>query len=272
MRPYSDKKNAQKKAYYSDRFFKAPPLPREKVDSDPVFAEDYALLSAKVTPKEAYIERGQMVLVIEPADLKRLMTLMKEKLTYDFLSEMSAVDFLADRGGFEIFYQLLSMSKRKRIRVKYFIKEGEAVESIQDIFKSADWAEREMYDMFGIYVNNHPYLKRLIMPDDWVGHPLLKSYPLQGDEAAQWYEIDTIFGKEYRDVVGPENRDPGFVDKKDTKNFVRIRHEVPYGAKPTPKPVKEYIEFQEEGGVKLFGIRLVTHFTKDNQETLKERK
>jgi len=153
MRPYSDKKNVQKKAYYSDRFFKAPQLPREKVSSDPVFAEDYKALSAKFTPKEAYIERGQMVLIIDPADLKALMRFLKENLSYDFLSEMSAVDFLADRGGFEIFYQMLSMKKRKRLRVKYFIKEGIAAESICDIFKSADWAEREMYDMFGIKVN-----------------------------------------------------------------------------------------------------------------------
>ncbi len=61
---------------------------------------------------------------------------------------------------------------------------------------------------------NTPIWKRLIMPHDWVGHPLLRSYPLKGDEFAQWYEVDKIFGKEYREVVGKEQRDSARVDGK----------------------------------------------------------
>ncbi len=248
MREYKDRKNAQAKSYHSDRFFKAPPTPKESVDSDEVFKDDLKKIKKVTRVKEAYVEIGQLVIYINPKDIREVAKVLKNELEYDFLSEMSAIDFMAVRDGFEIFYQFLSMNKRKRLRIKYFITSKEAVETICDIFKSADWAEREMYDMFGIYINNHPYLKRLLMPDDWHGHPLLKSYPLIGDEEAQWYEIDTIFGKEYRDVIGPENRDTKFVDPKDTKNFARIKHEVGYGEKPSAKPT-DFNKLQEDDGV-----------------------
>ena len=67
------------------------------------------------------------------------------------------------------------------------------------------------------------------MPDDWYDHPLKKTYPLQGDEAASWYEVDKIFGKEARDVIGPEQRDPAAIDRYDTTRFARLGHEVPFG-------------------------------------------
>ena len=266
MRAYTDKQNAQAKAYYSDRFYKAPPLPQEKVSSDKVFAADLKVLKEKFKVSNSYIQKGQMVLFIEPSDIKAVMKTLRDELEYDFLCEMSAIDWLAKSNQFEIFYQMLSMTKRKRLRVKFFINNGDAVDSITEIFNSANWAEREMFDMYGVVANNHPYMKRLIMPDDWTGHPLLKTYPLIGDEAGQWYEIDTIFGKEYREVVGPEIRDTKRVDMKDTKNFARVGCEVPYGAAPSSKKT-DFGEFQEEGGVPF-----VTRFTKDRQKTLKNRK
>jgi len=272
MRAYQDRKNAQAKVYYKDRFYVSPQLPKEEVDSDEVFAKDLAAISKKAKIKEAYIQKGQLVIILENRhDIVEVAKLLKNKLTYTQLSELSASDFLADRGEFEVFYQFLSMQKRKRLRVKYSIKENQAVDSLYDIYKSADWAEREMYDMLGIVANGHPNLKRILMPDDWSGYPLRKSYPLQGDEDAQWYEIDTIFGKEYRDVVGPEIRDTKRVDPKDTENFAKIGKEVPKGAKPKDWD-ENYDDFQEEDGVKLFGVRLVTRFTKKNQKTLTDRK
>lgn len=266
MRAYTDKQNAQAKAYYSDRFYKAPQLPQEKVSSDKVFAADLKVLKEKFKVSKSYIQKDQMVLFIEPSDVKAVMLTLRDELEYDFLCEMSAIDWLAKSNQFEIFYQMLSMTKRKRLRVKFFIDKKEAVESVSEIFNSANWAEREIYDMYGVIVNNHPCMKRLIMPDDWTGHPLLKTYPLIGDEAAQWYEIDIIFGKDYREVVGPEIRDTKKVDTKDTKNFARVGHEVPYGTAPSSKKT-DFSEFQEEGGVPF-----ITRFTKDRQKTLKNRK
>ncbi len=266
MRPYSNRQNAQAKATYSDRFYKSPQLAKEKVSSDKIFNQDLKILKEKFKISDSYIQKDQMVLFIQPHDIKEVMLTLRDELDYDFLCELSAIDWIAKSNQFEIFYQMLSMKKRKRLRVKFFINNGEAVESIVDVFKSADWAEREMYDMFGIVANNHPYLKRLLMPDDWSGYPLLKSYPLIGDEAAQWYEIDLIFGSEYREVVGPEIRDTKRVDQKDTKNFARVGAEVPYGAKPSTKETN-FSEFQEEGGVPF-----ITRFKKDLQKTLKNRK
>lgn len=265
MRPYVDKKNVQKKSYYNDRFFVAPHLEELDVNTDDIFAEDFKHLSEKFEILKAYIQKGQMVIYINPSDIKSLMRVMKEELHFENLSEMSAIDFIADRGGFELFYQMLSMVKRKRVRIKCFVEEKEPIDSVYSVYKSADWAERECYDMFGIRFNGHPYLKRILMPDDWFGHPLLKTYPLHGDEAASWYEVDKIFGKEYRDIVGPENRDGARVDRYDTERFARIKHEVPFGTPYSEAPTDN--DYQEAGG-----IPIVRTLTKENSVQLKERK
>ncbi len=235
MRPYRPKDNVQKRAYYNDRFWIAPRVPRLEVE-DEVFKQDLESLKKNFKIKDAYIELGQMVLIIDASDNKAVLKHLKEECGYEILSEMSAIDYLARDGEFEIFYQLLSLQKRKRVRVKCRIKENEAIESVEPIFRSADWSEREMYDMFGIKVNNHPNLKRILMPEDWHGYPLRKTYPLHGDEAAQWYEVDKIFGKEYREIIGPEQRDPAYVSTTDTCNFARVYHEVPRCADPNSEP------------------------------------
>ena len=158
---------------------------------------------------------------------------------------MSAVDYLAQDGEFELFYQMLNITEALRVRVVCRIKEGEAVESISDMFKSALFAEREVFDMFGIKINNHPFLKRILMPEDWEGHPLLKTYPMIGDEFASWYEVDKIFGKEYRDVIGPENRDQSKIERYDTKRFSRVGYEVPFDADISNGEKEQAIEYSE---------------------------
>ncbi|OQX59076.1 MAG: NADH-quinone oxidoreductase subunit C [Helicobacteraceae bacterium 4484_230] len=253
MRPYTPKDNVQKKSYYTDRYWVAPQVAKFDVSTDEVFAADLKVIKGKFKVLDAYIQVEQMVVYIRPEDNFGVLKLMRDSLEYTQLSEMSAIDWLADKGQFEIFYQLLSMNKRKRIRIKCFIEENQAIESVEKIFRSADWAEREMYDMFGVKVNNHPFMKRILMPYDWEGYPLRKTYPMQGDEFASWYEVDKIFGKEARDVIGPEIRDAAAVDRYDTKRFARLGHEVAYGediSEGEPDTVQTY---QEEGGVFLVG-------------------
>ena len=252
MRRYTPKNDVQKKAYYTDRYWVAPQVPKEEVASDDVFAADLEAIKAKFEVLDAYIQVGQLVVCINATDNFGVIELLKEELEYTQLSELSAIDWLADKGQFEVFYQMLSMSKRKRVRIKCMIDENEAIESVNPLFRSADWSEREMYDMFGITVNNHPFFKRILMPDDWEGHPLRKTYPLQGDEFAQWYEVDKIFGKEARDIIGPENRDPAMIDRYDTERFARLGHEVPFGAEPKSEKGQKGstpLAYQEEGGV-----------------------
>ena len=231
MRKYTPKDNVQKKAKYTDRFWIAPRVPHLPVE-DEHFVSVLETLKRDINIKDAYIEIGHLVIEIESKDNIDTLRILKDECGYAMCSEMSAVDYLAQSGEFEIFYQLLNLDEAKRVRVTTRIKENEGIESITPLYDMAKFAEREVYDMFGIYINNHPYLKRIIMPDDWEGHPLLKTYPLQGDEFASWYEVDKIFGKEYRDVIGPELRDPARVDRYDTQRFARVGHEVPFGADP----------------------------------------
>jgi|GEM_PF-70582 len=273
MRTYTPKDDVQRKSYYNDRFFVTPTLQKDSVYSDGAFSSDLLSLKNIVEVKDAYIQAEHLVIYIAPEDNIKTIKYLKEVLVYDFMMELTAVDYIASEGGFEIVYEMLSTFKHKRIRVKTFIKEGQSIESVESIFRMANWSEREMYDMYGIYVNNHSFLKRILMPYDWHGHPLLKTYPLQGDEEASWYEVDKIFGKEAREIVGPELRDAACVDRYDTERFARLGHEVPKGVEISEGNEPDTpIRYQEEGGVKLFGATLVTPFDKIEKKQLKERK
>lgn len=259
MRKYTPKDDVQAKAYYTDRYYVAPQVPKSEVESDEIFAADLAAIKAKFDVKEAFIQVEQMIVYINASDIYGVLELMKEELTYTQLSEMSAIDWLAKDNTFEIFYQMLSMTKRKRIRIKFFINNGDAVDSVEKLFRSADWSEREMFDMFGIEANNHPFMKRILMPYDWQGYPLLKTYPLEGDEFAAWYEVDKIYGKEAREAIGPEIRDTARVDRYDSERFARLGFEVPKGTEITGDEPRNPQEYQEEGGVFL-----IKKFTKES--------
>ena len=242
MRKYVPKDNVQGKSYYTDRFWVAPRVPREAVE-DAHFTDVVKALGKLAN--ETYVEVGQLVVQIDATDNFTVMKILKEKCGYTQCSEQSAVDYLAKDNEFELFWQLLNVTEAKRVRVVCRLANGAAIESVEPLFKSANFAEREMFDMFGIKVNNHPFLKRIIMPDDWEGHPLLKTYPLHGDEFAAWYEVDKIFGKEYRDIIGPENRDPAKVDRHDTKRFSRVGYEVPFGTDISEGEKEQAIEYSE---------------------------
>ncbi len=249
MRAYTPKNDVQKKSYYTDRYYVAPQVSKQKVESDAVFAKDLEAIKAKFEVSDAYIQVEQMVVFINPSDIYGVLELMKDELEYTQLSELSAIDWLAKDNTFEIFYQMLSMNKRKRIRVKFFIENGQAVDSVEKLFRSADWSEREMFDMFGIEANGHPFMKRILMPYDWQGNPLLKTYPLQGDEFASWYEVDKIYGKEAREEIGPEIRDSARVDRYDAERFARLGFEVPKGTEITGDEARNNENYQEDGGV-----------------------
>ena len=258
MRKYVPKDNVQGKAYYTDRFWVSPRVPRAEVE-DAHFAS--AVETLGTLAKDTYVEIGQLIVHIDAADNFEVMSILKESCGYKQCSEQSAVDYLAKDGDFELFWQLLNHAEAKRVRVITRLAKGLAIESIEPIFKSANFAEREMFDMFGIKVNNHPFLKRILMPDDWEGHPLLKTYPLHGDEFASWYEVDKIFGKEYRDIIGPENRDPSKIDIKDTKRFSRVGYEVPFGT-----------EYSEEAKEIDYSEAALVNYNKKSSKQLDERR
>ncbi len=243
MREYSKKDDVQRKSYYNDRFFISPTQEYISVENDEIFYKDLQELEKTCKIQKLYICHAHLILEISKNEVLNILEKLKT-LEYDMLVELSCVDYLAQNNSFEIFYELLSISKKKRIRVKTTILQNENIESVSKIFKSANWSEREVYDMFGVKFINHPNLKRILMPDDWYDHPLKKSYPLQGDEAASWYEVDKIFGKNARDIIGPEIRDSASIDRYDTTRFSRLGHEVPFGFEATNENTD--IKYQED--------------------------
>jgi NADH-quinone oxidoreductase subunit C len=98
---------------------------------------------------------------------------------YNFLSDITAVDEGADP-RFEIVYNLYSMTSKSRIRLKVRVSEGQEVATAVPIWPGANWAEREIWDMFGVKFTGHPDLRRILMDERWQGHPLRKDYPLRG--------------------------------------------------------------------------------------------
>ncbi|MBI3754225.1 MAG: NADH-quinone oxidoreductase subunit C [Deltaproteobacteria bacterium] len=101
-------------------------------------------------------------------------------LQFNFLSDIAGVDYYPQQPRFEVVYHLYSIPKKHRLRLKVKVEEDEVIPSVTSIWKGADWAEREAYDMFGIVFEGHPNLKRIYMPEDWDGYPLRKDYPLKG--------------------------------------------------------------------------------------------
>jgi len=105
------------------------------------------------------------------------------ELAFDFLSFVCGVDYYPSQPRFEVVYQLYSTKHHHRFRVKTKVPEDDPkVPSVVTIWPTADWHERETYDLFGIEFQGHPDLRRILLPADWVGHPLRKDYPLRGPE------------------------------------------------------------------------------------------
>jgi NADH-quinone oxidoreductase subunit C len=99
---------------------------------------------------------------------------------FDFLVDLTAVDYPKDPQRFELIYILYSFPRNERIRLKAKVADKEAAPSLTSLFKGADWLEREVYDMFGIPFEGHPNLKRILLPDEWQGHPLRKDASIIG--------------------------------------------------------------------------------------------
>jgi len=103
---------------------------------------------------------------------------------YTFLTDETAVDYPKREKRFEIVYHLYSFKRNDRLRLKVLVGEGEKVPSVVGIWPTANWLEREVYDLFGVQYEGHPDLKRILLPDGWTGHPLRKDYDiLRQDDA-----------------------------------------------------------------------------------------
>jgi NADH-quinone oxidoreductase subunit C len=135
---------------------------------------------------EATIFRGMPTLQVVKDFLVPLCEVLKsdEGGAYTLLTDETAVDYPKREKRFEIVYHLYSFKRNDRLRLKVAVGEDEKVPSLVGVWPTANWLEREVYDMFGVQYEGHPDLKRILMPDGWVGYPLRKDYDiLRQDEA-----------------------------------------------------------------------------------------
>jgi NADH-quinone oxidoreductase subunit C len=120
-------------------------------------------------------------------------------LEFVAFSDVTAVDFHPHRTPrFDLVYHLVSPHRRARVRLKVGINADESIETLTTLFPGAGWPEREIFDLFGIVFDGHADLRRLMMPDDWEGHPLRKDYPVQLRKDAQTYMPLQITEEEFR--------------------------------------------------------------------------
>jgi NADH-quinone oxidoreductase subunit C len=104
-----------------------------------------------------------------------------ENLRFELCSSVSGVDYLNQLNRLHVVYHLTSMTYRRRVRLETSVStDHPVVASVTAVYPTADWQERETYDMFGVVFDGHPSLTRILMPDDWEGHPQRKDYPLGG--------------------------------------------------------------------------------------------
>ena len=139
--------------------------------------------------------QGEVIVAVPLGDLLDILKFLKEEknLKLDFLSDMTALDTREGKGAFELVYQLVSMKNGHRIRVKTHVEEGKEAPSATSLWPAANWAEREVYDMYGITFEGHPNPERILLPEDWEGFPLRKDYPLKGPREERqtpwnWYD------------------------------------------------------------------------------------
>ena len=135
---------------------------------------------------EKGVSAGDAWVTVAAGDIRTALATLKDD-GFRLLTFLTCVDHLVDGSRqwparYEIVYQLRNLETREQLRVRAFV-DGDPphIDSVHDMFPPANWDERETYDLFGVIFNDHPDLTRILMPDDWVGHPLRRDYPVGGE-------------------------------------------------------------------------------------------
>ncbi len=144
---------------------------------------------------EAGAPRNEVTVVVDRAAIEAVCRFLRDDpdLAFDYLTDLTAVDRLrlGEAGPrFEVVYHLYSMARRHRLRLKVRAADGEAVPTVTPVWAGAEWFEREVFDLFGVPFAGHPDLRRIVMPEDWQGHPLRKDYPVE--TSPRWWEEGEI--------------------------------------------------------------------------------
>jgi NADH-quinone oxidoreductase subunit C len=128
-------------------------------------------------------DRNELSIYVERTALRGACTTLRDDsaLRYDTLSDVTCVDWIPSSPRFEVIYHLFSTVTKQRVRLKVRLTgDDPAVDSLTPLWPGANFFEREVFDLFGVRFNQHPNLKRIMMPDNWEGHPLRKDYPVEG--------------------------------------------------------------------------------------------
>jgi NADH-quinone oxidoreductase subunit C len=131
----------------------------------------------------AKFDREEMTIWVDRAHIREACAILRDdpECAFNFLSDVTCVDWYPAEPRFEVVYHLLSIPKKERLRLKVRLDSGSpALESLTAVWPGANYFEREVFDLFGIRFNGHPYMRRLLMPEDWEGYPLRKDYPVEG--------------------------------------------------------------------------------------------
>jgi NADH-quinone oxidoreductase subunit C len=144
--------------------------------------------------------REQATLQVRPGAVRDVLRYLKEEADepFDFLASLHGCDYLPEEPRLGVHYQLLSMERAERLNVKTRVADDEPrVPTVVDLFPGASFQEREVYDMFGVVFEGHPDMRRILMPEDYEGHPQRRDFPIGGepvlftyneDEMPRWYE------------------------------------------------------------------------------------
>jgi len=127
-------------------------------------------------------ERQMFWIDVRPSDLVPAATLMRDHadLDYKMLCDLHGVDYPSRERRFDVLYNLYSFSRNRRLFLRVQVGEDESIPTLSGVYPNANWCEREVFDLFGVTFAGHPDPRRILMPDDWEGHPLRKDYPLIG--------------------------------------------------------------------------------------------
>jgi NADH-quinone oxidoreductase subunit C len=139
--------------------------------------------------REANTYLGQAYMVVESSILNELLQVLRDQEEFDYCVDVTALHYPQREKQFDVIWILYSFPRNERIRVKTMIADGESLPTSTPIWATANWLEREVFDMFGIKFDGHPDLKRILLPDGWKGHPLRKDYGIiQQDN--EWVQIN----------------------------------------------------------------------------------
>lgn len=201
---------------------------------------DFGQYVAECMPKfvqKVQITAGdELEILIAPSGVVPVLSFLKNHHNGQFgsLVDIAGLDMPTRQYRFEIVYNLLSFRFNSRIRVKTYTDELTPIESVNDIFKAANWNEREIWDMFGVYFTNHPDLRRILTDYGFEGHPLRKDFPLSGyvecrydDELRRVVQEPVELAQEFRkfDLAAPWEQFPAFREQ------LPVAEEVPIDSK-----------------------------------------